>query len=119
VDAVMVGHVVNGQLDPDAPASLSVATVTGLLRDELGWTGPVVTDDLQAAAITDAFGADAAIELALAAGNDLLLLANQQSYEPEIASHVIAVVAGLVRDGTISQARIDESYARVVAFAGG
>ena len=78
----------------------------------------MVTDDLQAAAITEAFGADAAIELALAAGNDLLLLANQQTYDPDIASHVIALVASLVRDGTISQARIDESYARVVAFAG-
>jgi beta-N-acetylhexosaminidase len=118
VDAVMVGHVVNGQLDPDAPASLSSATVTDLLRAELGWDGPVMTDDLQAAAITDAFGADAAIELALVAGNDLLLLANQQTYDPDIASHVIALVAGLVRDGTISQARIDESYARVVAFDG-
>ena len=40
VDAVMVGHVVNGQLDPDAPASLSNATVTDLLRGELGWDGP-------------------------------------------------------------------------------
>jgi beta-N-acetylhexosaminidase len=118
VDAIMVGHVVNGQLDPDAPASLSAATITDLLRTELGWDGPVMTDDLQAAAITDAFGADAAIELALAAGNDLLLLANQQTYEPDIAAHVIALVAGLVRDGTLSQARIDESYARVVAFAG-
>ena len=118
VDAVMVGHVVNGQLDADAPASLSAATVTGLLRGELGWGRPVITDDLQAAAITEAFGADAAIELALAAGNDLLLLANQQSYEPEIAAHVIELVAGLVRDRTIPEERIDESYARVVAFAG-
>jgi beta-N-acetylhexosaminidase len=118
VDAVMVGHVVNGQLDPDAPASLSSATVTDLLRSELGWDGLVMTDDLQAAAITEAFGADAAIELSLAAGNDLLLLANQQVYEPDVASRVIDLVARLVRDGTIESARIDESYARVVAFAG-
>jgi beta-N-acetylhexosaminidase len=114
----MVGHVVNGQLDPDAPASLSAVTVTDLLRSELGWDGLVMTDDLQAAAITDAFGADAAVELALAAGNDLLLFANQQVYEPDVASHVVNLVAGLVRDGTIDSARIDDSHARVVAFAG-
>jgi beta-N-acetylhexosaminidase len=119
VDAVMVGHVVNGQLDPDAPASLSEATITGLLRQELGWDGLVVTDDLQAAAITGSFGADAAIELALAAGNDLLLLANQQAYDADVASRVVELVAGLVRDGTITADRIDESYARVVAFTGG
>jgi beta-N-acetylhexosaminidase len=119
VDAIMVGNLVNGQIDSDAPASLSAKTVTGLLRRELGWDGVVVTDDLQAGAITESFGADDAIGLALAAGNDLLLLANQQTYVPDIASHVVDVVAGLVRDGTISEARIDESYARVRAFAGG
>jgi beta-N-acetylhexosaminidase len=119
VDAIMAGNLVNGQIDPDAPASLSATTVTDLLRGELGWDGVVVTDDLQAGAITESFGADEAIGLALAAGNDLLLLANQQTYVPDIAGHVVDVVAGLVRDGTISEARIDESYARVRAFAGG
>jgi beta-N-acetylhexosaminidase len=118
VDAIMVGNLVNGRIDPDAPASLSAATVTGLLRGELGWDGVVVTDDLQAGAITASFGADDAIRLALAAGVDLLLLANQQSYDPDIAGHVIELVAGLVGDGTIPESRIDESYARVVAFAG-
>ena len=56
MDLIMAGHVMNGQLDPDHPASLSKAAVTDLLRGEIGWTGPVVTDDLQAAAIDDAFG---------------------------------------------------------------
>ena len=79
----MAGHVVNGQLDPDRPASLSKPTVTDLLRGELGWDGIVVTDDLQAAAITNAFGRDEAVLLALEAGNDLLLFANQQVYDRE------------------------------------
>ena len=56
-DLIMAGHVVNGQLDRDHPASLSNAVVTDLLRGELGWTGPVVTDDLQAAAIDIIAGA--------------------------------------------------------------
>jgi beta-N-acetylhexosaminidase len=118
VDAIMVGNLVNGQIDPDAPASLSARTVSGLLRGELGWDGVVVTDDLQAGAITASFGADDAIRLALDAGNDLLLLANQQSYDPELVKHVIGLISGLVRDGTLSEARITESYDRVVAFAG-
>src|SRR3954454_4555203 len=93
VDLVMAGHVVNGQLDPDRPASLSKAVVTDLLRGELGWKGVVVTDDLQAAAIQHAFGRDEAVLLALEAGNDLLLFANQQVYEKDVVQRVVSVVA--------------------------
>ena len=115
-DVVMAGHVVNRKLDADRPASLSRAVVTGLLRGELGWDGPVVTDDLQAAAITKAFGRDEAILLALEAGNDLLLFANQQVYDAKIVARVIGVVRAAVVSGRISAARIDESYGRVHAL---
>jgi beta-N-acetylhexosaminidase len=109
----MAGHVVNGQLDADRPASLSKATVTGVLRADLGWDGIVVTDDLEAAAITEAFGRDEAILLALEAGNDLLLFANQQVYDPTLVPRVVKLVAAAVASGRIPQARIDEAYDRV------
>ena len=114
----MAGHVVNGQLDPDLPASLSKPTVTGVLRGELGWDGVVVTDDLQAAAITDEFGAAEAVRLALEAGNDLLLFANQQRYDATIVSGVVRVVAEAVAAGRLDRARIDESYDRVQRLLG-
>ena len=101
VDVVMAAHVVNGQIDPAAPASLSRATVTDLLRGQLGWDGVVVTDDLGAAAITEAFGFEDAIGLALNAGNDLLLFANQHKYDAGLATRVIDVVQGLVEDGRV------------------
>ena len=113
VDVVMAAHVLNGQLDPNAPASLSPATIDGLLRTDLGWDGVVVTDDMQAAAITDAFGFEESIQLAIEAGNDLLLFANQQVYDDAIVMKVIDLVEGFVRDGTITEARIDASLARV------
>ncbi len=113
VDTIMAGHLVNRGLDPDRPASLSRAVVTDLLRGELGWDGVVVTDDLGAAAITTAFGADEAIALALEAGNDLLLLANQQAYDPDAAGRTIDVVAGLVESGRIPIERLVASRARV------
>jgi beta-N-acetylhexosaminidase len=113
VDAVMAAHVVNGQIDASAPASLSRLTVDGLLRRDLGWDGVVVTDDLQAAAITDAFGFAESIHLALVAGNDLLLFANQQVYDDGIVGRVVDIVEGLVQDGTIAEARIDASVERV------
>jgi beta-N-acetylhexosaminidase len=112
-DVIMAGHVVNGQLDRDHPASLSKAIVTDLLRGQLGWTGPVVTDDLQAAAIVKSFGFAEAVVLALEAGNDLLLLANQQSYDPRVVAKVIDAVAGAVDTGRLSVSRIDEAYSRV------
>jgi beta-N-acetylhexosaminidase len=113
VDAVMVGHVLNGQIDPDAPASLSRATVTELLRRDLGWNGVVVTDDMQAAAITETFGADDAVTLALEAGCDLLLFANQQVYDPERVLRVIDLVERLVGEGRLTEARIDASVERL------
>jgi beta-N-acetylhexosaminidase len=115
-DAVMAGHLVNRNLDRAHPASLSSAIVTGLLRGELGWNGVVITDDLGAAAITSAFGAEEAIALAIEAGNDLLLLANQQSYDPDRATKAIDTIEGLVRSGRISAASLEESRGRVDAL---
>jgi beta-N-acetylhexosaminidase len=117
-DLVMAGHVVNGQLDPDHPASLSKAIVTDVLRGELGWTGIVVTDDLQAAAIDHAFGFEEAVVLALEAGNDLLLFANQQVYDPVVLGRTIDVVAAAVKSGRLSAARIDEAFGRIAAAFG-
>jgi beta-N-acetylhexosaminidase len=113
VDLVMAAHVVNGQIDPNAPASLSPATITGLLRGQLGFDGPVVTDDMQAVAITDAFGDDEAVQLAIEAGCDLLLFANQSGYKPARFGQVVDLVEDLVNDGTITEARIDASVARL------
>jgi len=115
-DAVMAGHLVNRTLDPDHPASLSRAIVTDLLRGELGWQGVVITDDLEAGAITSSFGREEAIALAIEAGNDLLLLANQQGYDPRVATKTIDTIEGLVRSGRISVARLEESRGRVDAM---
>jgi beta-N-acetylhexosaminidase len=117
-DVVMAGHVVNHQLDPKYPASLSSAVVTTLLRGELGWDGVVVTDDLQAAAITQQFGRDEAIVRALNAGNDLLLLANQQAYDARIVDHAVAAVTAAIDSGRLPVARIDEAWSRVEALFG-
>jgi len=119
VDMIMAAHVVNGQVDGSAPASLSHKTVTGLLRGELGWDGVVVTDDMGAAAIRQAFGLKDAIGLALNAGNDLLLFANQHEYDPALATKVLDIAEGLVHDGTVAESRINEAVGRVAALFDG
>jgi beta-N-acetylhexosaminidase len=114
-DLVMVGHVRNDRLDPDAPASLSRAVVTDLLRGTLGWAGVVITDDLQAGAIAAQGSTDAAVR-ALEAGVDLLLFANQQVYDVGVAEDVIAAVTAAVTAGRLDRAAIEASWRRVDAL---
>jgi beta-N-acetylhexosaminidase len=116
-DAVMVAHIVDRNRDADHPASLSKAFVTDLLRGDLGWQGPVVTDDLGAVAIASTYSRSQAIQLALDAGDDLLLFANQGDYVSDLATEVIDTIERLVIAGDISEARIDASVARVAELA--
>ena len=69
--AVMVGHIIVEALDRELPASLSPA-VHRYLREELGFSGVIMTDDLVMQAITDQYGAGEAAVMAVLAGNDLL-----------------------------------------------
>ena len=78
VDAVMTAHVFNRARDLRYPATLSRATITGVLRDELGWQGPVVSDDLRMGAIEQHSAFGDAIVLAREAGVDVLLIADDR-----------------------------------------
>lgn len=115
-DAVMVAHLLNRQLDPARPASLSAAVVHDLLRVKLGWAGAVVSDDMQAVAISSRYGRGEAVAMALEAGMDMLVFANQQVYDTKVVEETVDTVVGLVRNGRISEAQIDRSVVRVDAL---
>lgn len=115
-DAVLTAHVFNATLDPNRPATLSEPTITGILRQELGWDGLVVSDDMQMGAIRKAFGYEDALRLAILAGVDMLTIAQQQVFEVGIVNRTIDLIEGLVAKGSLTEARIDESYARIGAF---
>jgi beta-N-acetylhexosaminidase len=119
VDAILTAHVFNSTLDPDYPATLSQATITGILRDRLAYDGLVLSDDMQMGAIRDAFGYEDAVRLAINAGVDILTIANQQVFEEGIVGRTIDLVEGMVGDGRISEARIDASYRRIQAVKAG
>jgi beta-N-acetylhexosaminidase len=112
-DAVLTAHVFNSKLDPEHPATLSRPTITGILRNEIGWDGVVISDDMQMGAIRQAYGYSDALRLAILAGVDVLTIAQQQVYEPGIVESTIDLIEGLVRDGSLTEARIDESYRRI------
>lgn len=106
--AVMPGHIVVDAIDPDRPATTSPAVLTDLLRDEMGFTGLVVTDALNMGAITEAPSDVHPAVGALQAGVDVLLM------PPDPVGTIDAVV-GALADGTLDRAALEESAARVVA----
>ncbi|WP_245601850.1 glycoside hydrolase family 3 N-terminal domain-containing protein [Hamadaea tsunoensis] len=112
-DSVLVAHLLNRQLDPDKPMSLSRKVVTDLLRGQLGWQGPVVSDDMQAAGITARFGAAEAFTLAVQAGVDLLVYANQQVYDAKVVEETLATAVARVRSGDLTMAQIDAAVSQV------
>jgi beta-N-acetylhexosaminidase len=117
VDAVMTAHVFNRRLDPRYPATLSRATITGLLREGLGWDGVVVTDDLRMGAIEQHYGLDDAAVLALEAGADLLLVAADGLPDGRSAARVVLDgVERALRRGRLAPARVAEALARVDAL---
>ena len=98
------------------PATLSAKVVDGMLRGLLGYKGVVFSDDMQMHAISKNYGFDKAIELAINAGVDILMFGNNVNpdEQPVTASQVHAKVKQLVREGKITQARINESYQRIL-----
>jgi len=74
---------------------------------------------MQMGAIRDQFGYDDAIRLAINAGVDVLTIGNQLVFEEGIVTRTIDLIEGMVRDGSISEARIDESWSRISAFKTG
>jgi beta-N-acetylhexosaminidase len=115
-DAVLTAHVFNSRLDPEHPATLSQPTITGILRDQIGWDGVVISDDMQMGAIRQAYGYSDALRLAILAGVDVLTIAQQQVDERGIVASTIDLIEGLVNDGSLTEARIDESYQRIQAL---
>lgn len=114
VDSIMLSHVWHRELDPAAPASLSVKIVQEILRKKLQFDGVIVTDDLQMKAISDHYSLRESIKLALLAGADILLFANQQNYQENIAEDAAAVIMEMVKSGEIPLQRILDAHSHVM-----
>jgi beta-N-acetylhexosaminidase len=112
-DSIMTAHVFNRHLDPGYPATLSQAVIGGLLRDELGYDGVVISDDVQMGAIANHYGFEMALERAILAGVDILCLANNTLYEEDAVPRACACIRRLVEEGRIYESRIDKSCARI------
>ena len=117
VDAVMTAHVYNRNLDTRVPATLSHATIEGVLRKQLGWGGLVVSDDMRMGAIEQHYGSGDAAVRALRAGVDLVLIADDRLPGGWSASaETLKVVRRAVRRGRLPAARIDEALGRIAVL---
>jgi len=113
---IMTSHIVVPALDPDHPATFSTRILTGLLREELGFDGVIVTDALDMAGASGDRGIPAAAVASLVAGADLLCIGtrNTDAQIGEIADAIAAAVA----DGTLPAERLADAIARVEALGG-
>ncbi|MFI5805869.1 glycoside hydrolase family 3 protein [Streptomyces sp. NPDC051561] len=111
--AVMTGHIRLPQVD-DLPATLSRRIVTGLLREELGYDGVVISDALEMAPIRDRWGFGGAAVLAWSAGVDLVLLGATDG--EKLLPEVYEAVERALREGELTVDRLEEAAARVAAL---
>jgi beta-N-acetylhexosaminidase len=112
--AIMPGHLRVPELTGADPASLSPAAVTGLLRDELGFTGVVISDALEMKAASAVLGIPETAVRAVIAGVDLLCLGRDTD---EAMYHAVrAAIADAVASGRLAGARLEEAAARVTAL---
>ncbi|MFD1827322.1 glycoside hydrolase family 3 N-terminal domain-containing protein [Mumia zhuanghuii] len=115
---IMTSHIVLPALDADRPATLSHAILTGLLRDELGFDGVIVTDALDMAGASATIGIPAAAVASLAAGADLLCIGpSLRGRGPDDVRDVVAAIVAAVASGDLSAARLHDAAARVDALA--
>jgi beta-N-acetylhexosaminidase len=109
VDSVMTAHLAVPALEPEnEPATVSSKIITGVLKEELGFHGLVVTDAMDMQGLTSLYDTAEASVRAIEAGADMLLM-------PKKAEDAINGVMAAVQRGRISRKRLDESLAKVLA----
>jgi len=106
---LMTAHVVFEALDPGVPATMSKKAIDGILRQELGYDGVVISDDLEMKAVHDKFPMHEVVERALNAGVDAFLACKELKLQHEVIEHIVRAVEG----GRVPRARLEEAAARM------
>lgn len=105
---IMVGHMTMTAIDSENPASMSSKVVTELLRQQLGYDGIIITDAMNMGAISDTYTSGEAAVKAISAGCDMVLCVNNLQSAVDSVTEAVA-------DGTLSEAAIDQSVARILS----
>ncbi len=109
VQAIMSTHVVLTAIDSTRPATLSYPVITGILRDQLGFNGVIITDGIYMKALA-AYSLDQIVLYAIEAGNDIIC----STYSIQSTAETEQVLHDAVVNGTLTKARIDDSVRRIL-----
>ena len=120
IDGLMIAHVSYPALDDSGlPATVSQPIVGGLLREQLGFTGVVFTDDMGMKGIADLMSLEDATVRAVSAGADVLLcvrIVQDGSCGLDGAARLQQALIAAVHDGRLDEARINASYQRILSL---
>ena len=118
---VMTAHIHFTALDKEKPATLSPRILGDLLRQEMGFEGVILSDSMNMGAMKKNYVPEEAVVEALAAGVDLVMLA-EEHYDHDPKNYLknqvalLEAVKAAVKKGRLSQARVDEAVGRVLAL---
>lgn len=110
VPMIMAAHILCTELDENYPASMSKNIITDLLRDEMGFEGVVITDDLTMGAISESYSFGDAAVLSINAGCDILSIC----FGEDNVKQAVKAIKEAVENGAIKEERIDESVRRIL-----
>jgi beta-N-acetylhexosaminidase len=112
VDSIMTAHIYFPAIESrkGVPATLSYNLLTGLLREELGYTGIIITDCMEMKAIANSFGTIEGSVMSIEAGSDMVLVSH--TLDKQIAAMEAVVKA--VKEGRITEERINQSVLRIL-----
>ncbi len=116
VNMIMSAHIVNKNMDKSGlPATLSPHVIQKILREELGYNGVVISDDMQMHAISSHYSLSESLRMGILAGIDMFIFSNNifgaSDYSPD---KLHAAIRKLVENGSITEQRINESYTRIM-----
>jgi len=112
VDSIMTAHIIFKAIDNQRPATLSYHVLTGLLRNELGFKGLILTDSMSMKAIQDHFGLEKGCIMALNAGVDILCLCAPREGQVSCYNAVLEAV----KCGEISMDKINAAVERILKY---
>lgn len=116
VRSIMTGHLLVPSYDAELPATLSPKVLTGLLREELGFQGMIITDGIEMAAVSGAYGIGGASARAIAAGADAICVGGERADEAT-AIEVRDAIAAAVTEGLLPEERLADAARRVRELA--
>lgn len=113
---IMTGHLTHTALtgERDAPVTFSPRAVNGLLRRELGFSGVVITDDLEMGAIRNRYGLNEALLRSVLAGHDLLLVSNSARPDPALPDRARDSLADAVEQGRLPREMVVAAHRRIL-----